>query len=270
MVMSELQGKVAMVVGASRIKSNGRSVALALADAGADVVVCGRADSSAPSDEERAKQWRGAESIAEELIQRGRRSMALRFDVARSGEADQAVARVIAELGAIDILVYCTAYGMGPDRVPVVELDEAVWNEVIAVNLTGAYLVCKAVAKAMIARGQGGKIVTVGSIKGRTALPAQAAYCASKFALNGFTQSLAHELAAHNINVNVAAPGATVTSRVERHMVGPQSDRALAEIPLGRYGVAEEVAELVLFLCSPRASYITGAVVPVSGGWMMD
>jgi NAD(P)-dependent dehydrogenase (short-subunit alcohol dehydrogenase family) len=266
----ELLGRVAVVTGAGRHQGIGRHVALALARAGADVACVGsdRAPEALP-DTEKQIGWRDVESLADEVRGLGRRALALRVDVTDSSRVDRTVRAAADELGHIDIFVYSCGADIRSDRVPVVALREEVWRRVLDVNLTGAFLFCRAVAKEMVEQKRGGKIVTVASIRGKRGFPNAAAYCASKFGLIGFTQALAHELAPDRVNVNAVCPGVIATSRVEHVLQGEIGMRLKRQVPWGRYGQPEEVAELTLFLCSPRADYITGQAYSVCGGWVM-
>ncbi|MCC7104040.1 MAG: SDR family NAD(P)-dependent oxidoreductase, partial [Chloroflexi bacterium] len=166
--MFELNGKVAIVTGAGRHTGQGRAIALALAEAGADVVVGARyRPPDAYVESERAIGWRGAESLAEEIRALGRRALPIDLDITRLEQVDSLVERTLSELGRVDILVNNAAANPGRDRVPVVEMPDDAWEEVLHTNLTGTFLVARAVARAMIAQGQGGKIVNMSSTHGR-------------------------------------------------------------------------------------------------------
>ena len=192
------------------------------------------------------------------------------------------VQQAIDHFGQIDILVNNAGSRPGPDRVPVVELSEAAWDKVLNVNAKGTFLCAQAVARHMIARGEGGKIINISSTAGRQGMPRFAAYCASKFAVIGFTQSLAHELAPHQINVNAVCPGTTLTERTGyiaaalNELEAPTDDATQAMIdqlaeqtPLGRVGTPADVARTVAFLASAEADYLTGLAVNVTGGSLM-
>jgi NAD(P)-dependent dehydrogenase (short-subunit alcohol dehydrogenase family) len=266
-----LAGKVAIVTGGGRHRGIGRHIALALARHGADVVITGsgRAPDSFPPDE-REIGWRDVESVAEEARALGQRALPLVVDITKPDEAQRLVDETKRELGRIDILVNNAAAGRGRDRVPLVDLEESEWRRVLDVNLNGTFLVTKAVGRALIGQGEGGRIVNIGSIAGRQGMPNFGAYAVTKAGLILFTQVLAAELASHKINVNCVCPGLTDTYRMEDiTRPGPIRDAVYRTIPLGRAGEPEEVGELVAFLCGPDASYIHGQTINIDGGRLM-
>jgi NAD(P)-dependent dehydrogenase (short-subunit alcohol dehydrogenase family) len=198
------------------------------------------------------------------------------------------VRQVLERFDGIDILMNNAGSRPGPDRVPVVELEEAAWDQVQNVNLKGTFLCCRAIARHMIDRGQGGKIITMSSTSGRHGRARFAAYCASKFGVRGFTQSLAMELAPHHINVNAICPGAVDTERVgyiqeaisskdisgdawhtSEHREEFIQERA-RNTPLGRIAQPSDVARVAAFLASPQSDYLTGLSINIDGGCEMD
>ncbi|MBI1886352.1 MAG: SDR family oxidoreductase [Chloroflexi bacterium] len=268
--MPPLEGKVAIVTGAGRYRGIGRYVALALAREGADVVVTGsgRSPDTFPAGE-REMGWRDVDSVAEEVRALGRRALPLAVDICDADRVQALVDATLAEMGRIDILVNNAAAARGRDRVPVVDLEEGEWRRVIEVNLTGTFLVTRAVAKALIAQGQGGRIVNVSSIAGKMPVATFAAYGTSKAGLIQFTRVLAAELAPHEVNVNCVCPGLVDTYRMEDITRGPIRETVVRSIPLGREAQPEDIAEAVVFLCGPDASYVTGQTVNVDGGRVM-
>jgi 3-oxoacyl-[acyl-carrier protein] reductase/meso-butanediol dehydrogenase/(S,S)-butanediol dehydrogenase/diacetyl reductase len=269
--MSEFEGKVAIVTGAGRLRGIGRSVALALARSGADLVITGtgRRAESFPEDE-KAVGWRDIDSVAEEIERLGRAALALVVDVSSSGDVERMVNSTLSRYGRIDILVNNAAFARGPDRKPVVELPEEIWRKVIDVDLTGTYLCAKAVAKVLISQEQGGKIVNISSLAGKRGRAGTAAYNAAKFGIHGLTQALAHELAPHKINVNTVCPGLVDTSRMDDLGREDRWERYIREtVPLGRAGTGEDIAGLVRFLCSSEADYMTGQAINMGGGRVM-
>ena len=226
--------------------------------------------------------WQGLESVAAEIAETGRSSLALVGDVSDSASVERMVRETLERFGRIDILVNNAGSRPGPDRVPLVELTEEAFDEVQRVNVRGTFLCTRAVARHMIERGGGGKIVTIASTAGKRGMPRYAAYTASKFALVGFTQSVAHELGPHGVNVNAICPGLAETERAafiadaikpsgataEEQLRGMVADRTRAN-PLGRITETEDIAKMAAFLSSAESDYITGLAVSVSGGDVM-
>ena len=268
--MSSLEGKVAIVTGAGRYRGIGRHIALALARQGAGVVVTGsgRPADTFPADE-REMGWRDVESVAEEVRSLGGRALPLIVDIRNADDCARLVDQTVQEFGRIDILVNNAAAGRGNDRVPLVDLEESEWQRVIEVNLTGTFLVTKAVARQLIDQGEGGRIVNVSSIAGRQGLPNFGAYATTKAGLILFTQVLAVELARYRINVNCICPGLVDTYRMEDITRGPARDVVMRTIPLGREGDPAEIGELAAFLCGPDAAYIHGQAINIDGGRVM-
>ena len=278
--MYDLGGKVAIVTGAGGRHGIGRSIALRLAQEGADVVVTD-VDRGADSmrHEDRQAGWEGLPSVVQEIEALGRQGMGLFSDVSDSAQVSDMVGRTLERFGHIDILVNNAGSQPGPDRVPVVELEEAAFDEVMRVNVKGTYLCSKAVAQHMIARGGTGKIIVISSGAGKRGRARFAAYCASKFALIGFTQSLAHELGSHRINVNAICPGLVDTERTdfiagamaaegessEEYRAQMVQERAVST-PLGRIAAGDDIARMAAFLSSSESDYLTGLSISVSGG----
>jgi 3-oxoacyl-[acyl-carrier protein] reductase len=250
------QGKVALVTGSTR--GIGRAIALSLAENGATVVINGR-------DEEKGK------SVAKEIKALGRESIFIRADVRNQKQVNNMVAQIVETFGRIDVLVSNAA--VFAESIPIVELEEEEWDRVMNVNLKGVFNCSKVVSKHMI-RQRTGKIVNVASFTGKTGRvvyskfgsPTKAHYCASKAGIISLTKSLAFELAPYNINVNAVAAGSVATeatSEEKKKMIIPL-------VPLGRVGTTQDVAAAVVFLASPEASFITGEILDVNGGTLMD
>jgi 3-oxoacyl-[acyl-carrier protein] reductase len=243
----DLAGKVALVTGGGR--GIGRGVALALARAGADVVVGVSRDVAA------------AEAVAEEVRGLGRRALARQADVSNGEQAEELVAAAVSELGRIDILV--NNAGITRDGL-LMRMPEADWDAVLDVNLKGTFHCTKAALKRMV-RQRSGRIVNVTSVMGVTGNAGQANYAASKAGIIGLTKSTAKEVGSRGITCNAVAPGWIRTAMTEG-LPEEVAGQVLKQIPLGRLGEPEDVAGLVVFLCSDSASYITGQVVVVDGG----
>ena len=243
--MGGLAGRVAIVTGASR--GIGRAIALRLAAAGAAVVAGARADH--------------AEPVAREIGSTGATAVPVTLDVTEPASIAGVVQTALDRLGRIDVLV--NNAGIVRDQL-LLRMKPEDWDAVIATNLTAAFACCRAVLRPMV-KQRSGRIVNVGSVVGRTGNPGQANYAASKAGLEGFTRSLALEVASRGITANVVAPG-----MIETDMTAALDARARealrGRIPMGRLGTADDVAGAVCFLASDEASYITGQVVSVNGG----
>ena len=282
--MYDLSGKVAIVTGAGGRHGIGRAIATRLAREGADVVVTDIPQSlDAIRPQDRAEGWEGLPSVVREIEAEGRQSLGLFSDVADSGQVEEMVNQVLAQFGKIDILVNNAGSRPGRDRVPVVELEEDAFDEVMRVNVRGTYLCSRAVARHILARNQGGKIIIISSGAGKRGIARYAAYCASKFALVGFTQALAQEMAPHRVNVNAICPGLVDTERVdfiaaalaaagqsaEEHRAMMVRERS-TRVPMGRIAQGDDIARLAAFLSSAESDYMTGLSISVSGGSEMN
>ena len=269
--MGELEGKVAIITGAGRLRSLGRPAAVVLARMGADVVVTGtgrNTDNYPP--EEKEIGWKDIESTADEVRAEGRRALPLIVDVTNRDHVQMMVDRTLEEFGRIDILINNAAFARGPDRVPILELDPDIFQKVIDIKIGGTYLCTKAVIKHMISQGPGGKIVNLSSSAGKRGSPNTLAYNAANFAVVGMTQSMAKELGPHGINVNCVCPGAVDTFRMDDVGRGERWQQMAANTPIGRNGNAEEVAGLIAYLCTEAASWITGQSINIGGGVVME
>jgi 3-oxoacyl-[acyl-carrier protein] reductase len=268
--MKPLEGKVAIITGAARLRGIGRAAAVSLAEMGADVVVTGTArDPATFPQDERSAGWLGVESTAAQVRELGRRALALTADASSGVDATRVASATLAEFGRIDILVNNAAVGRGADRLPLTEVSEEVWRRVLDVKLTGSFLMCRAALPAMIQQGQGASIVNMSSIAGKRGSPNTAAYCAANAGLQGFTQALAMELAPHRIRVNAVCPGLTATSRMDS-LTPEQWELFVKErIPLGRAAEDHELGRLIAWLCSPDAAYMTGQSLNFDGGVVM-
>jgi len=276
--MNSLEGKVALVTGAASKRGMGHAIALRLAGEGADIVVIDKfaaPKSLFPGDEE----WGGLDAEVEEIEAMGRKAMAMTVDIDSGKEVDEVIAKTVEKFGKLDILVHCAAV-RGPVGVPTVDLSEEDWRFIFDVNATGSFLVAKAAAKAMIARGEGGRIVIFASMAGTHGVEGSVAYCASKYANIGMVKTMALELGPHKINVNAINPGAIITNlrdetfdrRAKEQGVtweeAQQADYKMmgSRIPMGRLGSTSEIADMAYFLVSDQSTYITGETIGVTGG----
>jgi NAD(P)-dependent dehydrogenase (short-subunit alcohol dehydrogenase family) len=254
-----LENKVAVVVGGSG--DLGTTVSLRLAEVKATVVV------------HYHKEEKKAEDTVEKIKAKGLEAISVRADITSSTDVEKMISNVVSKLGRIDILV--NAAGINPTANLVTELDERSWDEIINVNLKGPYLCCKFVAPVMI-RQSYGRIVNIASIFARNAPPLRGAYSASKHGLIGLTQTLAKELANYNITVNAICPGPMNTKLAQKAFESSAKEMGMtieeyyklrcAKIPIGRLSDPIEVANVIVFLASDIASYVTGTVIDVAGG----
>ena len=268
LTLTGLDGKVAVVTGAGRMRSIGRSIAVELARAGCDVVLTGtgRAREQFPADEI-ATGWRDIESVADEIGVLGRRALPVVSDVSDVEAVDVLAQRVVDEMGGVDIVVNNAGAARGADRVPVVELDPALWHRVIDVNLNGTFYMSRAFGQRLVEQGSGGSIVNISSIAGKLMSANSAAYAASKAAIHALTCAMAEELGRDRIRVNAICPGLVDTFRMDDIPRGEVWDSMVGrQIPLGRAGTGEDVAWMVAYLCSDQGSWITGQLYNVDGG----
>jgi 3-oxoacyl-[acyl-carrier protein] reductase len=251
-----LSGKIALVTGASQ--GIGRVIALRFANEGAQVVV----NYWAGDDAER-RQEADAQSVVNEIISAGGVATQIEADISNADHVTDMVERVLSSRGRIDILV--NNAGILPPFSPVADVPLAEWHRVLAVNLTGPFLCCKAVLPHMLSTG-GGKIINISSELAFVGRAELAHYCASKAGLIAFTKSLAREVGPKGIQVNAIAPGPTDTP-----MTGPRArtPEAISQLPLRRLGQPEDIARTALFLASTGGDWYAGQVLSPNGGAVM-
>jgi 3-oxoacyl-[acyl-carrier protein] reductase len=244
-----LKGQVALVTGATR--GIGRAIALRLARDGATVV------GTATTDE-------GASSIGDYLREGGFSGAGMRLELTDSASIATVLAAIEAQHGSITILV--NNAGITRDNL-LVRMKDDEWDAIMATNLKPAYLLAKGVLRGMMKARQG-RIIQIGSVVGSSGNAGQVNYAAAKAALIGFTKSLAQEVGSRNITVNCVAPG-FIDTDMTRALPEPAREALLARIPLGRLGLADDIAHAVAYLASPGAGYVTGATLHVNGGMYM-
>lgn len=249
-VLFSLEGRVALVTGASR--GIGAGIAKALASAGADIAVHGNATPP--------------EATCESVRSLGRKAVALIGDMADPATPDRLVAETVKGLGRLDIVVNNAGIIR---RGPTVDTTDADWHAVIDVNLHGVFRLCRAAGRHMIGAGRGGKIINIASLlsfQGGLNVPA---YAASKSAVAGLTREMSNEWAGKGINVNAIAPGYFRTDNTEALQKDETRNRQILErIPAGRWGETSDLAGAAVFLASKASDYVNGQIIAVDGGWL--
>ena len=246
-VSNVLEGKVALVTGASR--GIGAAIASALAQAGAKVIGT-------------ATTVKGADQISENLKNKGRGAV---LDITNTESSIALISDILAKEEALDIVI--NNAGITNDNL-LARMKESAWDDVINANLNGTYRICRHVLKPMM-KQRYGRIINISSVVGLTGNPGQTNYAASKAGVIGFTKSLAKEVGSTNITANVIAPGFIQTDMTDA-LTSEQVDKMLSQVPLKRLGEAQEIGALVVYLASDSASYITGETININGGMLMN
>ena len=244
-----LADKVALVTGASR--GIGRGIASCLAQAGAEVVATARTESA-------------AQATVEEIVAAGGRARAIALDISDSGSVEGALVGLLDDYARIPILV--NNAGITCDNL-LMRMKPEDWDSVLQTNLSGVYRVCRALIPSMV-RARFGRIVNITSVVASTGNPGQTNYTAAKAGVEGFTRSLARELASRNITVNCVAPG-FIDTDMTRGLDDGARKKLLDQVPLKRLGTPEDIAAAVRFLVGPGADYISGITLNVNGGMSM-
>jgi NAD(P)-dependent dehydrogenase (short-subunit alcohol dehydrogenase family) len=245
----DLSGRVAVVVGGT--SGIGQTIGRGLAEAGADVISTGR----------RAEL---VEAEAKEIEALGRRSLRICCDVMERASLQKLLDAAASEFGKVDILVYAAGR---IKRTPFLDVAEREWNEIMDTNLTGAYRVSQVFGRHMVERKYG-RIIHIASLSSFLGLHEVAAYGASKSGLAGLTRTLAIEWARFGVCVNAIAPGVFRTAMNDKLLEGPRGKEFLVRTPMGRFGRLEELVGTAIFLASEAASFVTGTILPVDGGFL--
>ena len=280
-VMAGLEGKVALVTGAGGMRGVGRATVLKLAGLGADIALSDvhRETEDLPPAEVR-NSWRGIDAVREEVEAEGRGAFPVYSDLGDSGQIERMVDQVMDHYGRIDILVNNARAIIGRDKVPVTELEQEVWEHFLRINTTAPFLLTKEVGRRMIEAGNGGRIINIASNASKQASATGAAYSASKFAVLGLTQASALDLAPYGITINAVCPGPINTDRMSYWERDQAAERGISQeefrsqivqagaqsSPLGRIAEPQDVANVVAFLASDEASFVTGQAYNVNGG----
>ncbi|MXO69478.1 glucose 1-dehydrogenase [Altererythrobacter marinus] len=261
--MRRFEGKTIVVTGSGREKGLGQAILQRFADEGANCVV---SDQSITAE---------AEDVAEELRSRGAKVAAIACDVSQADQCRALVDQAVAQFGAIDVMV--NNAGIGFMMQPLLEVDPADWDKVIAVNLSGAFYCTQAAGKAMVAAGRGGRIINIASQAAKSAFPHVPAYVSSKHGMVGLSRASAVELGQHGITVNAVCPNHVTTGLGAKQneyfskLLGFDSveaylDNMKAKNPMGRPGLGSDTAAACAWLASDEAFYVTGEALNVSGG----
>ena len=247
--MFDLHGRRAVVIGGT--SGIGRAIALALADAGADVVASSRSQES-------------VDAVAQEIETRWRKTLRVTVDVPSCASIEQLERRVSDELGPVDILV--NAAGM-TKRVPTLDCPEELWNTIMDVNLKGTLHGCQVFGRGMLERGYG-RIINIASLSTFVAFHEVAPYGASKAAVGALTRSLAVEWADRGVCVNAIAPGIIPTALNKSIIETPRGQELLMRTPMKRFGTRKEVAGAAVYLASEESGFVTGEIIAVDGGFL--
>ena len=247
-----MAGKVAFVSGGAG--GLGTAICRRLADDGTNVAI-------ADVDMDRAT------TVAEEITRRGGHAVGVELDSASGPSVDDAVDQLVNHFGRCDILVHAAG---NTAIAPILELKESDWRSVLDTHLTGAFLLCRSIGRQMVDQGGGGRVVLISSVGAKTPVPDRGAYSPAKAGMIALAQMLSLEWAQFDINVNAVCPGVTTTPMVQEvYKRRPElREQRLKRFPKGREALPDEIADLVLFLCGDKSTYINGTAVTIDGGFL--
>lgn len=265
--LTGLEDKVAVVTGAGRMRSIGRSIALELAKAGCNLVITGsgRPPESYPEEEKQAG-WRDIESVAEEIRALGRKVLPVVSNVADLDSVKSLAEQVMQEFERVDFVINNAGAARAGDRLPVVDVDPAAWCNVINVNLNGSFYMSQVFGQKLIESDQGGAIINISSVGGKLKAANTAAYAASKAGLHALTAAMSGEVGQYGIRVNAICPGIVSTSRLDDLSAEQWDGIIKSYVPLQRVGDPAEIGSMVVYLCSEQGQWISGQLYSVDGG----
>ena len=244
-----LEGKVAVITGSSQ--GIGKALALGFAEAGACVVLAARGITE-------------LEATAQEITAQGGKALAVPTDVTNSTQVSEMVQSAVKEFGRVDVLVNCAGGAGRRPMIPLLDMSEEDWDAILALNLKGVYLCCRAAGRVMVEQ-KSGSIINFSSGSATRTVVGQTHYCAAKAGVNHFTRVLAAEWGRYNVRVNAISPGLTAT-RSTQEGLGPLYEKYSKAIPLGRPGQPEDMLGVALLLASEASAHINGVIIPVGGG----
>ena len=272
MELTGIEGKVAVVTGAGRMRAIGREIAKAFGAAGANVVITGtgRSPDRYPEDEQ-AAGWRDIDSVAEEIEAAGGRALPVVSDVSDDDAVQALLAQTRDTFGRVDFVINNAAAARGADRVPVVDMPIDWWDLVLRVNVRGTFLMSKRFGQHLIDQGEGGAIVNISSVAGKLLPPNATAYSSSKAAIQALSAGMAQEVGMYGIRVNTICPGVIDNNRLDDiPRDSEQWAQTVERIPLRRPSAGEDIPNMALYLCSEQGSWVSGQAINVDGGMMVQ
>jgi len=252
----DLKGQVVIITGGGG--AIGSAMARQFADNGAKVVVSGRTQNT-------------LDAVVAEVRERGGEISAVAADVSDKHSAARMVEETVTRYGRLDCLVNNAGINGGAEyRKPIHEYDDDLWDRILNIDLNGVYYCSKPAIRQMIRQGHGGSIINIGSIVGLTPLRLQCAFTAAKAGVFNLTKAMALELAEHNIRVNGIAPGSVTNEGTKKMFYSDpvRNEALMSHIPMKRPGEPDEIASMTCFLASKEASYMTGSIITIDGGWI--